>query len=137
MIIDSNIVIDLLQADDDQFAKASLECFAYHSARSRTYVNHVIIAETASRTDDRAGYERWLVDQRIRILPFDTGDAFRAGAAFLAYRHNGGPRTSILPDFLIGAQAAVRGWPILTRDPKRFASYFPEVELIDPLEASA
>jgi hypothetical protein len=61
-------------------------------------------------------------------------DAFRAGIAFQEYRRKGGPRQSILPDFLIGGQAANRGWPILTRDSKRFASYFPELTIIDPLE---
>jgi predicted nucleic acid-binding protein len=71
----------------------------------------------------------------LENMPFSNLDAYRASIAFRAYRQKGGPRTTILPDFLIGAQASVRGWPILTRDPKRFESYFPEVEIVDPLKA--
>lgn len=58
--------------------------------------------------------------------------AFLAGKAFVGYRRAGGRRRSPLPDFFIGAHAAVLGWPLLTRDPGRYRTYFPTVELIAP-----
>jgi predicted nucleic acid-binding protein len=63
-------------------------------------------------------------------LPYDA--AFLAGKSFLAYRRRGGVRTSPLPDFYIGAHAAVCGYSLLTRDAARYRTYFPTVELIAP-----
>jgi predicted nucleic acid-binding protein len=63
-------------------------------------------------------------------VPFDA--AFAAGLAFLDYRRRGGMRTSPLPDFFIGAHAAVRGYRLLTRDRGYYASYFPTLHLISP-----
>jgi predicted nucleic acid-binding protein len=62
-------------------------------------------------------------------LPWEA--AFVAGKAFLAYRRRGGSKTAPLPDFYIGAHAAVQGMDVLTRDPKRYATYFPTVKIIE------
>jgi predicted nucleic acid-binding protein len=67
---------------------------------------------------------------RHETLPYEA--AFLAGKAFIAYRRRGGTRTSALPDFYIGAHAAVRGHRLLTRDATRYRTYFPTVELIAP-----
>ena len=67
---------------------------------------------------------------RREPLPYEA--AFLAGKAFLQYRRRGGARTSPLPDFFIGAHAAVSGYRLLTRDPRRYRAYFPTVELIAP-----
>lgn len=64
--------------------------------------------------------------------PLPWAAAFLAGKAFLAYRRRGGERASPLPDFYIGAHAAVRGYRLLTRDRGRYETYFPKVELISP-----
>ena len=61
-------------------------------------------------------------------------ECHRAGQAHSEYRRCGGKRPAILPDFLIGAQAEMRGWPLVTRDRKRFGSYFPDLQIIDPTE---
>jgi predicted nucleic acid-binding protein len=58
---------------------------------------------------------------------------FLAGKAFLSYRHNGGTKTAILPDFIIGAHAAIRGYPLLTRDPSRVESAYPRLRIVSPL----
>ena len=63
-------------------------------------------------------------------LPYDAG--FLAGKVFLAYRKRGGERQSPLPDFYIGAHAAVRGYRLLTRDATRYRTYFPTVEVVAP-----
>lgn len=134
MIVDSNVLIDVF-APDSKGAEAVARGFeSAASTATSLYINHVIFAEI-SPTFRSAKAVRAMVERLgIELMSLNEPDAFRAGRAFREYRRNGGPRTSILPDFLIGAQAAERGWPILTRDPKRFASYFPEVELLDPME---
>lgn len=133
MIVDSNIVIDVLHGTGERSEKIIQSYILLASQRSPA-INPVIFAETASGSPSLAAFEERLMELGLKVEPFDNGDAFRASVAFRAYRLNGGPRTTILPDFMIGAQAANRGWPILTSDRKRFESYFPEVELLDPLE---
>ena len=136
-MLDSNIVIDLTSGYDEEFTEASLSCMARLSTRGPFWINHIIYAEVAPRTQDRAGMDRQLAVLNIRLVGLNADDAWRAGLAFHRYRQRRGPRESILPDFLIGGQAAARGWPIITRDPRRFASYFPELQIIDPTEAAA
>ncbi|WP_295530611.1 type II toxin-antitoxin system VapC family toxin [Novosphingobium sp. Chol11] len=68
------------------------------------------------------------------ITALTREDAFRPAQAFAEYRRRGGERQAILPDFLIGAQAEIRGWPLVTRDRKGFQSYFPDLQIIDPTE---
>jgi hypothetical protein len=67
---------------------------------------------------------------RRAVLPYPA--AFLAGKAYTDYRRRGGARTSPLPDFLIGAHAAVAGYRLLTRDAARYRTYFPKVDLIAP-----
>ena len=57
---------------------------------------------------------------------------FLAGRAYLQYRRRGGAKSQVLPDFFIGAHAAVEGWPLLTRDASRFRTYFPSLDVIAP-----
>lgn len=136
MIVDSNVLIDILNPDSAD-ARRVTDGF---NRLSETYVqriNLVVFAETCSRFATLA-MAQTIVDQlNLQMTDLTPEDAFRAGLAFQEYRRNGGPRQSILPDFLIGGQAANRGWPILTRDSKRFASYFPDLVIIDPLEDPA
>ena len=133
MIVDSNVVIELLRESSDESAKV-VDAYARLSVKYDPMINPVIFAETAMGSPTLESFEDRLSELELTVVPLDNRDAFRASHAFVAYRQNRGPRTTILPDFLIGAQASVRGWPILTRDPRRFASYFPEVKIINPLE---
>ena len=136
MMLDTNVVIDLTQAGGT-FADASLDCLAQYVGQAEFYINHIVYAEVAPKVDDRAGFDQQLAILGIKVAPLDVNDAWRAGIAFREYRERGAPRSTILPDFLIGGQAANRGWPIMTRDAKRFASYFPELEVIDPTRKRA
>ena len=98
-------------------------------------INPLIYAEVS------AGYER--IEQLEEVLPPDVfrhdplpyEAAFLAGKCFLAYRQRGGAKTASLPDFYIGAHAAVAGYRLLTRDTRRYRTYFPTVGLIAPSEA--
>lgn len=135
MIVDSNVIVDLLD-HDSEFAAPSLAAFSRWRAINVIIVNEVIFAEVGGRFANAAETLRDLEFLGVKLMRLTLDECHRAGIAFREYRRRGAPRTSILPDFLIGAQAAIRGWPILTRDAKRFASYFPEVTLIDPTQAA-
>jgi predicted nucleic acid-binding protein len=97
-------------------------------------INPIIYAEVS------AGFER--VEELDEVLPADSfrrdplpwEAAFLAGKSFLAYRRKGGSRRSPLPDFYIGAHAAVAGLPLLTRDARRYRTYFPHLSLLAPEE---
>ncbi len=95
-------------------------------------INQIVYSEFAIRYDSIDEVDALLPEDEFRreSLPFEA--AFAAAKAFGVYRRAGGPREKVLPDFLIGAHAAVRGYTILTRDSAGYASYFPMVELITP-----
>lgn len=97
-------------------------------------ISHIVLAELHA---GREPLERLaaLAELGITVDPLDDVIARRAGLAHGEYRRRGGERTSILADFLIGAHASVREVPLVTRDGRRFASYFPELKIIAP-EAS-
>jgi predicted nucleic acid-binding protein len=133
MIVDSNVILHLINPNDPASEAVSLG-FGRVAAKFDLKANHVIFAEVSPTFSDAAEVAAVLTSLNIELVGLTENDAFRAGGAFRDYRRNGGPRNTVLPDFLIGAQASVRGWPILTRDTKHFSSYFPEVELIDPMQ---
>ncbi len=100
--------------------------------RDEVAINPIIYAEIASGFATMAELDRHLGADAFRrlTLPYEAG--FVAGRAFVEYRRRGGVRTSPLPDFYIGAHAAVAGLTLLTRDVRRYAGYFPKVRLISP-----
>jgi predicted nucleic acid-binding protein len=95
-------------------------------------INPIIFAEVSIGYAQAEHVEAVMPANRFRRepLPYDAG--FLAGKAFLDYRQRGGTKTSPLPDFYIGAHAAVRRYRLLTRDAARYRTYFPTVELIAP-----
>ena len=133
MIVDSNVLLDLFNPTDSN-SDSVYAGFEFLSASQILRTNLIVFAEISPAFATSNDVTKLISSLGISLIALSENDAFRAGKAFREYRRNGGPRTTILPDFLIGAQASVRGWPILTRDVKRFATYFPEVELIDPTQ---
>lgn len=131
MMLDTNVVIELL---DGTGTFEFYDTIARFKAQDDLFINEIIFAELSGR------YRSWqdvakVVDRAgLKVARMTLSHCHRAGVAFNIYRKNGGARTTILPDFLIGAHAAGQGWPVLTRDRKGFAAYFPEVELIDPMK---
>ena len=130
-LVDSNVLLDVLTEDEDWLEWSSGE-LARAADEGPLFINAVIYAEVSvrfSRIEDlddalpRADYERL-------ALPWEA--AFLAGKAFRNYRRNRGTRTSTLPDFFIGAHAAVARLQLLTRDPSRYRTYFPTVALATP-----
>ena len=130
-LIDSSVVLDIV-TDDPDWADWSADNLAQARDEGRLVINPIVYAEVST------GFKRIEdLDETIPAsdferepLPYQAG--FVAGKAFLAYRRRGGPRLSPLPDFYIGAHAAVAGYRLLTRDASRFRTYFPSVDLIAP-----
>ena len=131
VLIDTNVVIDIV-GEDPVWRDWSEYALADALMSAPTIVNPIVYAELAARYDrveDIDGLLRRLGLQR-EDLPWPA--AFLAGRAHLEYRARGGDRRTPLPDFFIGAHAAVRRYRLLTRDARRYRTYFPSVDLICP-----
>jgi predicted nucleic acid-binding protein len=134
LIFDSNIVLALL---DESVGSMMLNFVERHRADCTTYINEIIFAEISPRFVNADLVMEICEVYGLEIATLTLVECHRAGQAFAEYRRRGGQRATILPDFLIGAQAEIRGWPLVTRDRKGFASYFPDLQIIDPFEGSA
>jgi predicted nucleic acid-binding protein len=131
VLVDSNVLLDLMTEDALWFSW-SANAIEATADRSRLVINPVIYAEVSvrySRIEDLDAAVPPTLFSR-EAVPYEA--AFLAGKSFVAYRRRGGTRRSPLPDFFIGAHAAVAGYRLLTRDPGRYLAYFPRVDLISP-----
>lgn len=131
VLVDSNIILDVA-TEDERWGDWSSDALGAAANESALVINPLIYAEVSvgfARIEDLELALPTFLYQR-ESLPFEAG--FLAGKAFLQYRRRGGQRSSPLPDFYIGAHAAVRRFRLLTRDPTRYRTYFPTVELIHP-----
>ena len=130
VLVDSNVLIDIFTQNTvwEEWSSAALRAAA---DTSRLVINAIVFAEISvgfNRIEDVNSALTFAFEREA--VPFEAG--FLAGQAFSSYRRRGGPKTSLLPDFIIGAHAAVKGYDILTRDVTRYRSYFPTVSLISP-----
>jgi predicted nucleic acid-binding protein len=131
VLVDSNVLLDVLTEDQIWFSWSS-ETLARVGRGSALVVDPMIYAEVSVRFESIEELEDALPASTFRRDPIPYDAAFLAGRAFLLYRRRGGTKTTLLPDFYIGAHAAVAGYQLLTRDAKRYRTYFPTVELIAP-----
>ncbi|HLA94321.1 MAG TPA: type II toxin-antitoxin system VapC family toxin [Pyrinomonadaceae bacterium] len=131
VLVDSSVLLDIV-TNDPVWYDWSSAILASVSAEDSLAINPLIYAEVSSRFSTIEALNEALPFDRYRreALPFEA--AFLAGKAFLKYRRRGGTKTSPISDFYIGAHAAISGFKILTRDPRRYRQYFPTVELIAP-----
>jgi predicted nucleic acid-binding protein len=130
VLVDSNVLLDLF-IEDEEWVEWSAAMLEQASTRGRLIINPIIYAEVSVRFDSVEDLEADLPDDLIkRALPWDAG--FLAGKCFERYRRAGGTHTAPLPDFFIGAHAAVEDLTLLTRDPRRFRAYFPRLRIIAP-----
>ncbi|HET8954180.1 MAG TPA: type II toxin-antitoxin system VapC family toxin [Solirubrobacterales bacterium] len=130
-LVDSNVLIDLLDGDPDWSSRSALALEA-SGAAGPVIINQVIYAEISARYEDTDELDLDLPEHVFQREQLPWTAAFLAGKAFAEYRRRGGMRRSPLPDFFIGAHAAVADLRLLTRDEVRYRSYFPTVELIVP-----
>jgi predicted nucleic acid-binding protein len=130
ILVDSNVVMDALdpEATHHEWSAGQLIDVRIEPL----FINHVIVAELAARAVSYDRLDEMLSDLDLPVDPLDNAVAFRAGQAFADWIDNGGRRGALLPDFLIGAHAEVRGARVLTRDPRRFRTYFPDLNLVIP-----
>jgi len=130
-LVDSNVILDLTTDDPNWFAW-SAEALSRAADESALAINPIIYAEVSIgfRTIEELEDLLPTADFRRLDLPYEA--AFLAGKVFLAYRRRGGSRTVPLPDFYIGAHAAIAGLRLLTRDARRYRTYFPTVDIITP-----
>jgi predicted nucleic acid-binding protein len=131
VIVDSSVLLDVV-TDDPEWSDRSRAAVASLSAHRQLVINTVIFAEVSISFDRIEDVEEHLASDVFRREEMPYEAAFLAGKVYLAYRRRGGARRSPLPDFFIGAHAAVRGYGLLTRDPAGIRSYFPTVEIIAP-----
>ena len=129
--VDSNVLLDLL-TDDPAWADWSIRRLEMAAADGSLCIDPAVYAEVSVRVSRIESLDAWLDALRISLVATPRAALFLAGKAFAGYRAAGGARTGVLPDFFIGAHAAVAGRPLLTRDRGRFATYFPTPELIAP-----
>jgi len=130
-LVDSNVLLDIA-TQDPRWCFWSSEALAAAANESALAINPLIFAEVSVRFDKLEDLEGVVPIAIFRREPLPFEAAFLAGKAFLKYRRGGGVKTSPIPDFYIGAHAAVAGFRLLTRDPRRYRNYFPTVELIAP-----
>jgi hypothetical protein len=130
-LVDSNVVLDLLTADEEwlDWSSAMLTRAANAGA---VVINQVVYAEVSTRYAKIEDLDEALSpDYYVRVsLPWEA--AFLAGKVFARYKQQAGIKRSPLPDFYIGAHAAVAGMTLLTRDPRRYRAYFPKLRIVSP-----
>jgi predicted nucleic acid-binding protein len=130
-LVDSNVILDVM-TEDPVWYEWSASALEERAETSLLVINPLIYAEVSTRFERIEDLDDALAPEGFRrdALPSEAG--FLAGKCFLSYRRRGGSRAAPLPDFYIGAHAAVRGMDLLTRDGNRYRSYFPTVRLIAP-----
>ncbi len=133
-VVDSSVLLDVLTEDATWLTWSQAE-FTAAAQRGIIVLNAVVLAEIAPRFSRVEALQDALPSMAI-IEEIPLAASFLAGHAHANYRRAGGCREAILPDFLIGAHAAVTGRPLLTRDPRRVASYIPGAVLIAPSDPS-
>lgn len=131
MLVDTNVLIDVLENDPD-WADWSIAQLQVQSRVHRLVINPIIYAELSLTFSTFEALDRALDGMELQILDIPKPALFLAGKAFLQYRRRGGVKGSVLGDFFVGAHAAVSSMPVLTRDTRRYRSYFPSVRLIAP-----
>jgi predicted nucleic acid-binding protein len=129
-VVDSSVLLDVF-TEDRCWLEWSQEQLTRAAQRGALVVNAVVLAEIAPRFS-RVEAIRAALAPMAEIEEIPVAAAFLAGHAHAAYRRSGGARHAVLPDFLIGAHAAVTGRPLLTRDPLRVATHIPGATLIAP-----
>ncbi len=130
-LVDSNVLLDIL-TEDPVWEGWSTDALADAADSGPIYINPIVYSEVSIRFSTVEALEAALPPRDYRREPIPWPAAFLAGKVFLDYRQNKGTKVTTLPDFFIGAHAAVAGLDLLTRDVGRYRTYFPTVTLIAP-----
>jgi predicted nucleic acid-binding protein len=131
LLVDTNVLIDVLE-NDPQWADWSIAQLRAQSQIHRLAINPIIYAELSLAFSRYEALDQMVNQLELTLLELPRPALFLAGKAFVRYRRLGRAKSNVLGDFFIGAHAAVSGLPVLTRDTRRYATYFPSVKLIAP-----
>lgn len=131
LLVDSNVILDIF-LDDPKWADWSVTALANASNDSTLYINQIVYTEVSIGFKKIEELESALHAGGFQMLEIPNEALFLAGKAYLSYKRNRGTKKSPLPDFYIGAQAAVLSMDLITRDKDRYRTYFPTVKLICP-----
>ncbi|WP_027170538.1 type II toxin-antitoxin system VapC family toxin [Mesorhizobium sp. WSM3224] len=130
-LVDTNVLLDLV-TDDPKWADWSLSQLEAASLDGPLLINDAVYAELAVRYERIEHLEAFVDGAGLEMTSMPRAALFLAGKVFTQYRRAGGSRTGVLPDFFIGAHAAVAQLPLLTRDVRRYRTYFPSLKLVAP-----
>jgi predicted nucleic acid-binding protein len=131
VLVDTNVLLDVLE-NDANWAAWSQDQLDAAAATDALVINPIIYSELSMAFARIEELDTVLEEAALNIEAIPKEALFLAGKVFLTYRRSQGTRHNVLPDFFIGAHAAVMQWPILTRDVGRYRTHFPSVELITP-----
>jgi predicted nucleic acid-binding protein len=131
VLVDSNVIIDVL-TQDAEWLDWSADALESAADTQHLVINPIVYAEVAAGFARIEDLDDALPESYFSRRPLPWEAAFLAGQAFLQYRRRGGARRHPLPDFYIGAHAVIAGYSLLTRDARRYRTYFPKLRLIAP-----
>ncbi len=131
IFVDTNVLLDVV-TDDENFAEWSVSQLESAALKGDILINDSVYAELSVGYREKERLDAFIEAARLRhdMMPRDA--LFLAGKAFSSYRRFKGTKQNVLPDFFIGAHATVLSVPLLTRDARRYRTYFPSLELICP-----
>ncbi len=135
-LVDSNVLFDFL-SEDEEWSDWSSARLAEAAEHGHVVINPIIYAEVSVRYERIEDLNEALSSEYFVRAPLPWEAAFVAAKAFDKYRRRGGVKRSPLPDFFIGAHAAVAGMTLLTRDPRRYRRYFPKLKIVSPSFSSS
>jgi predicted nucleic acid-binding protein len=131
LLVDTNVLVDVVQ-NDPQWADWSIAQLRAQAKLHALAINPVIYAELSLSFSTLEALDDVVRTLALELREIPRPALFLAARAYLLYRRRGGSKGQVLPDFFIGAHAAVEGWPLLTRDASRFKTYFPTLDVITP-----
>lgn len=131
LLVDSNIILDVF-LDDPVWADWSEATLSEYAIHTPLFINQIIYSEISIGFNKIEELEAAISSSGFQMLEIPKEALFLAGKAFLNYRKLKGEKRSPLPDFFIGAHAAVSGLALITRDKNRYQTYFPTVRIISP-----
>jgi predicted nucleic acid-binding protein len=131
ILVDTDILLDITTGDS-QWAEWSLQALEQEAVKGVLHINVIVYAELSSRYASVEAVDSFVAQIGAQIIEIPRTAAFLAAKAFARYRAAGGTRTGVLSDFFIGAHATALDIPVLTRDVRRYRSYFPNLRLVAP-----
>ena len=131
VLVDTNVLVDVLQ-NDPQWVDWSIGQMRAQATLHALAINPVIYAEMSLSFSTLEALDDVVATLALEVCELPRPALFLAAKAYAQYRKRGGAKQQVLPDFFIGAHAAVQGWPLLTRDAARFRTYFPTLQIVAP-----